>query len=71
MAYNLAVNHVNLLKENITKIIINKLMLIKFIMKMMLKPVLNVSKLNQLQTLTKIKQNQMDYNITVNHVNLL
>ena len=47
-------NNVNLLKENIIKIIINKLMLIKFIVKMMLKHALNVNKLNQLQTLVKI-----------------
>ena len=40
-------------------------------MKMMLKHALNVTKLNQLQTLVKIKQNQMDYKISVNHVNLL
>ena len=71
MVYNIAVNYLNLLKENIIRIIINKLMLIKFIMKIMLKYVLNVNKLNQLQTLVNITQNQMDYKIDVNHVNLL
>ena len=71
MVYNIIVNHVNLLNENIIRIIINKLMLIKLIIKMMLKHALNVKKLNQFQTLVKIKQNQMDYKISVNHVNLL
>ena len=71
MDYKVIANHVNLFKENIIMINIDKLMLIKFIMKMMLKHVINVKTLNQLQILAKIKQIQMDYNISVNHVNLL
>ena len=38
---------------------------------MILKPVTNVIKVNQLHTLVKIKQDQMDYKISVNYVNLL
>ena len=45
MVYNLVVNYLNHLKENIIKI--------KFIMIMMLKHVTHVSKFNQLQNIIK------------------
>ena len=49
--------------DNLTFLIMLKLFNQKF--------VLNVNKLNQLQNIVKINQLQMDYNIVVNHVNLL
>ena len=54
MDYNICVNHVNVLQTNIIKIIIKQIMLIKFIILMILKYILNVNKLIQLQTLVKI-----------------
>ena len=77
MAYVATVNHVNRLQTNyigIIKILMfkkNKLMLLKFIIKIMLKYVLNVNKVNQLQNIIKIEQNQVNYKLVVNHVNLL
>ena len=46
MEYNVFVHDVNLLKISIFEIIIDKLMLIKFVMKIMLKHVLNVNNKN-------------------------
>ena len=46
MDYEVVANHVNLLQINVIGIITDKYMVIKFIMTMMLKHVLNVNKAN-------------------------
>ena len=57
MDYNVVVNHVDQLIQQIIEIIINKFTLIKFIMKMMLKHALIVSNKNYILNFINVLQN--------------
>ena len=57
MDSEVVVNNVNLLLQNIIMIIINKFMLLKFIMIMMLKHVLNANNKNNILSFINVKQN--------------
>ena len=57
MDSEVVVNNFNLLLQNIIMIIINKFMLLKFIMIMMLKHVLNANNKNNILSFINVKQN--------------